>query len=235
MTEEKKRGSKAFAIVALVMGIIAIVFSFVPILNVFSYILAVVGIVFGIIGIVKKSVLPMAIIGLVLSAVSIICATMINAGTASVINEAFEEAGISTSTSKNPILGSKKTAGLGDTIKFDGLEITLDTNYTFDTVKNQFSELNGRSVIKLGATVKNVSNENNSLNMFYYDLFGPSGVELDGVTAYFLSDSIDFAGSLQPGASYKTYFYILYDGDGDYSIDFNNYSEKPTVKFNVKK
>lgn len=110
----------------------------------------------------------------------------------------------------------------------------MDTTYTFATVDNEFSDVNGRNVIRLGVNVKNVSSETHSLNMFYYKLFGSQGTELDGVAAYF-DDSVDFAGDLRPDASYKTYFYILYDGDGTYGIDFDNFSEQVSVEFDVTK
>lgn len=123
---------------------------------------------------------------------------------------------------------------LGDTFVFDGLEITLDTTYSFTKVNNRYSDKNGSSVIKLGANVKNVSSEKKHLNMFYYDFFGSKGIELDGVSSYF-DNAIDNAGDLKPGASYKAYFYILYDGDGKYSIDFDNYSEELSVEFDIVK
>lgn len=123
---------------------------------------------------------------------------------------------------------------LGDTFEFDGLELTFDKEYSFTTLKNEFSDLNNSDVIKLGVTVKNVSDETTSLNMFFYSIFGSKGTELDSVTTYF-DDSIDFAGDLKSGASYTTYFYILYDGDGTYSIDFDNYSEKISLEFDVTK
>ena len=122
--------------------------------------------------------------------------------------------------------------GLGDTFVFAGLELTFDTTYSFVTVKNRYSEHNGKSVIKLGVNVKNVSSEKNHLNMFYYDLFGSQGTELDGISSYF-DNTIDYAGDLKPDASYKASFYILYDGDGKYSIDFDDYSQELSVEFNV--
>jgi len=123
---------------------------------------------------------------------------------------------------------------LGDTVQFDGLEITFDKKYSFTKLKNQFSEYNGKSVIKLGVTVKNVTSKKHSLNMFYYESFGSKGVELENVSFYF-DNSVDFAGELKPGASYKSYFYVLYDGDGKYSIDFENFTEEVSVEFDIKK
>ena len=99
--------------------------------------------------------------------------------------------------------GTEKTAvkkkTLGDKIEFDGLELTFASDYTFTTLDNEFSDKNGSTVIKIGVNVKNISSEKNSLNMFFYDLFGSKGTELDSVTAYF-DDTIDFAGDLKPGA-----------------------------------
>lgn len=129
---------------------------------------------------------------------------------------------------------SSKTHSLGETFTFDNLEFTFDTTYSFVTIKNRYSEHNGKSVIKLGVTVKNLGAEKNHLNMYYYDLFGSQGVELDRVTSYF-DNTIDYAGDLKSGASYKTNFYILYDGDGKYSIDFDNYSDETSVEFDIKK
>lgn len=52
--------------------------------------------------------------------------------------------------------------------------------------------------------------------MFYYDLFGSKGTKLDGVSSYF-DNNID------------------YDGDGKYSIDFDNYSQEVSLKFDIIK
>ena len=129
---------------------------------------------------------------------------------------------------------TKKQLTLGDTFTFDNLELTLDKTYSFVTLKNQFSEHNGASVIKIGVNVKNTSSEKHSLNMFYYEMFGSKGTELDNVSSYF-DNNIDFAGDLKPGASYKTNFYLLYDGDGKYSIDFEKLFEEKSVEFEIKK
>lgn len=137
-------------------------------------------------------------------------------------------------SSDNQNASKNNIYNLGDTFVFDGLELTLDKTYSFAKIENRFSEYNGKSVVKLGVNVKNVSSEKNSLNMFYYDLFGSQGTELDGISAYF-DNTVDYAGDLKPNASYKAYFYILYDGDGKYSIDFDNYSQKLSVEFDVTK
>ena len=92
----------------------------------------------------------------------------------------------------------------------------------------------GKTVVKLPITVKNIKDETHSLNMFYYSIFGTEGIELDSLSAFF-DDAVDYAGDLKNGGSYTKYLYFLYDGDGEYSIEFDNYSSKVIVEFDVKK
>lgn len=123
-----------------------------------------------------------------------------------------------------------KTYGLGDTITSNGLELTFDSTYSFDVVASKIvTDYNG-DYIKLGVNIKNISNEKNSLNILSYQFFGSQGTQLTGVAGYF-DDSIEHLGDLKPGASKKLYFYIPYDGNGNYSIDFKNLS----VEFNITK
>lgn len=132
---------------------------------------------------------------------------------------------------KNNVTNTKsKTYGLGDTITFNGLELTFDANYSFDVVASTIvTDYNG-DYIKLGVNVKNISNDKNSLSAFDYQFFGSQGTQLTGVAGYF-NDSIEHLGDLKSGASKKLYFYIPYDGNGNYSIDFKNSS----IEFNVTK
>lgn len=88
--EEKKQPGKGFAITALVMGILAIINSFIPFLNIISYVFAILAVIFGIVGIVKKAGKGLAIAGLVLGILSLILATVINAGTSLAIDEALD-------------------------------------------------------------------------------------------------------------------------------------------------
>lgn len=125
--------------------------------------------------------------------------------------------------------------GLGDTFKFDDLEITIGKKLKFTKVKNQYSEYNKKTVVGVPVVVKNLKSETHSLNMFYYNYFGSKGTEVANVFAYF-DNSVDSSGDLRSGATSKAlYFYMIYDGDGTYAIEFDDWSEKITVEFEVKK
>lgn len=118
---------------------------------------------------------------------------------------------------------------------FDDLEITVGDDVSFTTVTNQYSEYNGKTVVKIPITVKNLKSETHKLNMFYYSVYGANGTETKTVGAYFDDDSVDYAGDLRTGASYTKYIYAIYDADGTYAIEFDDWSTKITVEVEVAK
>ena len=89
-------------------------------------------------------------------------------------------------------------------------------------------------MVKIPVTIKNLKDETHSLNMFYYKTFGSKGTQLDTL-GYYFDNSVDEAGDLRSGASYTKYFYLLYDGNGTYAIEFDNWAKKITVEFEIKK
>ena len=129
---------------------------------------------------------------------------------------------------------SKNEYGFNETFEFDGLEITIGSEYEFTTINNRYSEYNNQVTIKLPITVKNISQETTGLNMFYYDVYGSQGTEVKSLNSYF-DENIDDAGDLRSGASYTKYIYFLYDGNGKYDIEFDNWSEHKVVEFNITK
>ena len=125
---------------------------------------------------------------------------------------------------------------LGDTFTFDGFEITLGKDITYSVIENQFSEHNGKEAIRVSATIKNNNSETDSLSSLDYKFYGSKGTELSSVGYYFSEDSVTAAGELRSGASYEKAFYLIYDGDGKYAIEFDDWlDEELTVEFNVTK
>jgi hypothetical protein len=118
-------------------------------------------------------------------------------------------------------------------IEFDGLELTFG-EYSFTEIDNMYSEYDKQKVVKIPVTVKNISDSPNSLNMFYYNLYGTSGTESANI-GYYFSDDVMEGGNILSGKSYTRYFHILYDGDGVYTIAFDNYRDEKIVEINVKK
>lgn len=149
-------------------------------------------------------------------------------------NNTIDKVIIDSNDDNNEVSNNKKNNyKVDETFEFDDFEISINNNYSFVKVKNRYSEYNGKTVVKIPITVKNIADETSGLNMFDYKLYGSNGTELRNVAAYF-DNSIDYAGDLRPGASYTKYLYYVYDGDGEYALEFNSY-KKINVLINIIK
>ncbi len=128
------------------------------------------------------------------------------------------------------------SSGLDKTFEFDDLELTLGSDYSFKTINKSYSDYYGKEIVKLPITVKNLSDEDKHLNMFYYTVIGPNDEKVNTTTvSIYFDDACDYAGDLESGESYDKYLYFIYDGDGEYTIKFNNYTDKKTIKFKIEK
>lgn len=119
--------------------------------------------------------------------------------------------------------------------EFDGFELTISSDIEWTSIENQFSENNGADVILVPIHIKNISGETKSFNMFYLTLFGSSGVELENVDAYFDNTLGYGSSSLRDGVETDSTLALLYDGDGDYYIEFSDFFDKLEVKLPISK
>ena len=126
------------------------------------------------------------------------------------------------------------TVNAGEVFEFSNMQITIGTDYTFTTLNSSDSTKNGMTLVKLPITVKNLSNDENHLNMFYSNIYDPSDKKLTKQSTYF-DDTIDYADDLKSGESYTKYYYFEYTTDGTYKVKFNNYTSKIDVNVEVKK
>lgn len=119
------------------------------------------------------------------------------------------------------------------TITFDDLEITIGTKREFTTLDNRYSEHDGKTVVKIPVKLKNLKDETHGLNMFKYKFYNPKGNEVRSVDSYF-DNNLSYSGDMRSGAEINTYIYLLYEGNGDYFMEFNDYKNKQEIKIPVK-
>lgn len=126
---------------------------------------------------------------------------------------------------------SNTTTTATNVVNCDGFTLTFGSNLEYATLENQFSERNGQTVILIPVTITNNNADTDNFNTFNMDTFSPNGNELDDVSAYF--DQAYSFEKLRSGATLDTYFTALYDGNGTYVIEFDDYTTKSEYKFNV--
>ena len=141
-----------------------------------------------------------------------------------------------TATMTSPGGSAPKTSGndltFGDVFTFDGFEISFENKPRWTTVQNQYSDHYGSVVVGFPVSVKNNNDATELFNQFYCSLFGTKGTELSSVHYYF-DDSVFEIGELRSGAQNSGYMYFLYDGDGDYYVEFNNFSSRVEIRIPV--
>ncbi len=141
--EKKNTG---LGIASLVLGIIAVVFCFIPYINVISYIMGVLAIIFAIITLVNKkakNALPIA--GLILSVIALLIASTMNTATTEAIKETSKEIDKITGDSTEEVLKND-------------VEVTLG-NFEVTTKEYGFTET------QLVVTVKNITDKKRSYSL----------------------------------------------------------------------
>lgn len=66
-------------------------------------------------------------------------------------------------------------------------------------------------------------------------MLGSQGTKLKTKALYFLKDAINFNSKLREGASISKKIYVLYDGDGKYTLEFTKGKETGRIDIDVKK
>jgi len=115
---------------------------------------------------------------------------------------------------------------------FDNLEITINKDYQIITLDNPYSIYNGRIIIKIPVKVKNISSQDKTLNLFYYDIYDNLGNLIDEVAGYF-EEALYYAEDLKENEEYIKYIYALYYDNKKYILKFDNPNEEVFVIYNL--
>lgn len=186
-----------------------------------------------------------ALVSVILKVISIIVVFMIGVATSTKSIIADTKTHIDTEykdTDKDDTSDSKKDDNkefsAGEKFMYGNFEIVVGKNYTFDTVNNEFSSDNGKTVVKVPITVKNTGTTEDCFAAFDYTLFDPNGVKISDLGLNF-KDSVVRAGSeescLTQNKSFSTNIYIEYTENGSYKIKFKSFSNSAQVSINISK
>ena len=116
------------------------------------------------------------------------------------------------------VFETSMTFGLGDTFVAGGLEFNFGTDIVGGVVDSTWHTNYGELYFKVPVTMTNVSDE--SIDWFTVNKYGPDGTALDWFVLLDTDDDIERMGGLRPGASHEGYMYFLFEGDGEYVVEF---------------
>lgn len=215
--------SNGLAIAALVLGILAIVGSFIPVLNIGAIILGALAIVLAIIALATHRAKSLAITGGVLALVGIIIAIVMNIAWSQAVDEALDQLGGGATPNNQPATTATANSS-ADTPADAGTAapaasaaayaVTIDGSHTT-------TDYEGKPTLVVNYTFTNNSTDAASFMFAISDKAFQNGVQLE--TAIVTGDdSYDSANSLnevKPGASIAVQSAYVLDDQSDVTIE----------------
>ena len=149
MSENVETKKSGFGTAGLVLGIIAMVISFIPFINTFAYIMGILALIFGIVALAKKASKGPAVAALILGILSIAMTASINKSAVDVISGAVNQLNEDFAT-----MGGERT----DEILINSLEVNIGNFEAIDRGYGFFDT-------KLPVTLRNKTNETKSFSV----------------------------------------------------------------------
>lgn len=173
---EKKNESIAISLIALIIGILAIVLSWVPIVNNLAAIFAIIGLIFGIIAVVinRKNKKTIGIVAIVVSIISFIIVLATQTFYSAKIDEAFKTSDSSSNISKTTGKATEESKSEAKKVDsgWDEATKTFTTNdgvLKIDKVEKT-TDYDGKAAIKVYFTLTNTSTENKNAQTLFQNL-----------------------------------------------------------------
>ena len=173
---EKKNEIIAISLIALIIGILAIVLSWVPIVNNLAAIFAIIGLIFGIIAVVinRKNKKTIGIVAIVVSIISFIIVLATQTFYSAKIDEAFKTSDSSSNISKTTGKATEesKSEAKKEDSGWDEATKTFTTNdgvLKIDKVEKT-TDYDGKAAIKVYFTLTNTSTENKNAQTLFQNL-----------------------------------------------------------------
>ncbi len=212
-TEKKKDN---LAIASLIVSIVAIAGSWIPILNVISMVIAIIGIVLSVWSLIRaiknKFSIGMPISGIIVSLFSIflISSMYTNSGTSKKVSSSTSQSSTNSSSSSENKTDSNESKteekdeyNVGDTIDFDGKEVTITkVKRNYSTGNQFFHPKSGNEYVKVYAKIVNTSENEASINSWDFKIQNSKGVisSCSIITGDPAEDELSFS-TLAPGGT----------------------------------
>ncbi len=225
----ESQSTSGMAIAALVLGILAILTSFLPIINNGAFFLAALGLIFAIVGFVgirkgKKKGKGIAVAGIVLNVISIVIVlatqSMYSAAVDSAVNG--PSASVSSENASGDVATTDLAVGTSITTE-DGLDISVQA------VQTGLKNYNGDSITGITVTYTNNGSKEASFNTYDWKAEDANGVQR---SMTFYSDSNNELGSGTLAAGGTVTGDVYFEGDIAKALYYASMiSDKPTASW----
>lgn len=160
--------------------------------------------------------------------------------TASINDKKSEESKKEEAKKEEPKKEEPGNYTFGDSFIYDSysakMKVSIGNIYSFDTIRNQFSDNNGDTVVRIPVTVENIGDKTGYFYNGHIKAYNSLG-NSTGLSIYsYFDDGRDIYENMRPGAKATGAIYILYSGDGDYYLDIKYVgSDSVELKLPIRK
>lgn len=246
MSEQNtKQGASGLAIAGLVLGILAAVSSWIPIINNFSFVLALIGAVFAVVGVVSavrgtRGGKGLAIAALVVNVVAIGIVLATQSAMSAAIDEATSSPEVSSVSTSEGASDGASASDQGDAADAQGTtdlalgaSVTLESGLTVsvDSVETGLANYDGSELIGVQVTYVNNGDEQADYNTYDW-----KGEDADGAQEYgtYYSEATDDLGSGTLAAGGTKSGTIYFEGGTVKVLYFGNLlSDAPSASWTV--
>ena len=125
---------------------------------------------------------------------------------------------------------------LGETFEFDGFEVTIGDDISWGTITDKWTDNRvGEAYFFVPITATNHGDETHGL-AWHFNIFNPNGITSERILHYIDAEDFSETGPVRAGATINSYIHFLFEGNGDYVIEFNNWDvNNVEVIFNVSR
>ena len=118
----------------------------------------------------------------------------------------------------------------GETFEFSNYQITVDQNYSIKYIYVNYKKTD-RRVIQLPITIKRMDNGKGHFNKYYLNVSNP-----DNNSSYIVYDLKNsfYKHHYLKNKTYTKYLYIEFEGNGVYTLNFDNYNQNIKIYIDIK-
>ncbi|MDR1705453.1 MAG: hypothetical protein LBS19_12310 [Clostridiales bacterium] len=118
----------------------------------------------------------------------------------------------------------------GDSVSIGDIELEFGSGFDFAQYDGGWEEI-PETYIRIPVTITNTSDQTVRVSSdLDYVIFGASDSEIEDIN-YTMDDSLTNVGRLRRNGAVDTYFYIPYEGDMEYVVEFSDYWGDTTTEF----
>jgi len=125
---------------------------------------------------------------------------------------------------------SESYLSFGSTFEWQDLQITFGDDVQWATIDNMLSDYDGEYYFAIPILIENITDSTQTWSPSDMTFFGSNGTESSSIWLWIDYNASPLGTDIRSGGVLNTYVHFLYDGDGNYFIEFSRLLSNDTAE-----